>query len=482
MRQKCGTIKSFAAHEEFTKNDATLGKGPSASETKMWRYKKIMKVLLLDFGTFCDFKLVQVLLAEFVRRGHEIVHVTDSENRALIPMSGVQNVLYTVPHRAKEIMKDPKVMGETADETRSIFSMLRSRRSLSLAYFFMITEKMHLKSIWKEVNIVVIHYPALSFVASMPNDILKVTPLCVFYVAPGFPNKDVPWVLSKRLRDSKFKLRTRALAHENIRSTERLWSMQSLMSGLTSGFRVSLLKIMSEATLIAAWDPVLLPWVRTDLKIEKAGAILDRTLVKTKDNNAISPDAAAFVQKGRVAYLTLGSFTVDVTNIIVGILTMGYRVLYHDTHNVAESLLELKGIALTHADSCLIYKGYLQHETLVPKCSVIVTTGSICVVNIALFAGVPLVHIPILSEQYMWAKNYEKRSGVSFVDVEAAARTPHPDRAVIENTHHALKAIDSEKCRSFTRRVKESVRKRDGVSMIVTIVEKAFSSKRKNHA
>jgi len=87
-----------------------------------------MRIILFDFGTYCDFKLVYVILKALQRRGHHVTHVTDIENRALSRQTGVNTILYTLPERAKQLMLDPQITNYSANihNRKAIYSPIGS--------------------------------------------------------------------------------------------------------------------------------------------------------------------------------------------------------------------------------------------------------------------------------------------------------------------------------------------------------------------
>ena len=433
-----------------------------------------MRVLLFDFGTYCDFKLVYVILKALTRRGHHVTHVTDIENRAFARQPGVNTVLYTVPARAKDLMQDPKVVNDTTDDQRPVFRKFLSSNSRQIAYFFMVTEKRQLHDLWTQGDLVLLHYPALSFVGSMPAEVLRSAKVCVFYVAPGYPNCDMPWVFSQTMHDPNQRLRDPTQRDHNLKSTLQMWNQQSLMNFSSN----AVMELMQRAQIVALWDPKLMPWPKTPFRITKTGALLDRDALSGPFE--VDPVVRAFVKRsGLLMYFTLGSFSMPVYSIIKGLLATdpSLRILYHDTKKLAQNFPELLQIAQDQPSRLMIFTGFVPHEYIVPKCAVIGTTGSICLVNVALYYGVPYINIPMLNEQFMWAKNYKERAGVPYIDLPVALSTPDPDLAIAVMAHNAIEAVRSPKTRAFTNRVKKSVRERDGVALLVKAIEKQGKSK-----
>jgi len=343
-----------------------------------------------------------------------------------------------------------------------------------IGYFLLVTEKKQLHDIWSKGDLILIHYPALIFVSTMPAEILEATNICVFYVAPGYPNYDMPWVFSQRMRDPRTKLRTKS--NKNLKSTLRIWEQQSILNGSIN----VILNMMKRSQIVALWDSMLMPWPKTPFSVTKTGAFIDREALK--GSFEIDPTVRKFVEHGgQLMYFTLGTFNIPIYPIISGLLSVkNIRIIYHDTNNLSQNFPKFQQLVEQYHNRLIIFTGFIPHEYIVPKCRIIATTGSICLVNIALYYGIPYINIPMLNEQFMWAKNYKERAGVPYIDIPVALSRRNSDSVLATMAHDALIAVRSVKTKEFMAQVKKSVRANDGVKMLIKAIEKQVKAQKKS--
>lgn len=69
--------------------------------------------------------------------------------------------------------------------------------------------------------------------------------------------------------------------------------------------------------------------------------------------------------------------------------------------------------------------GYIPYTKMIPKSKLVIFTGSACLLNTCYLYKTPMYFVPVLAEQYFWAKNYHYFTGTSFdtIEFEASQRT-----------------------------------------------------------
>jgi len=430
-------------------------------------------VTLIDFGSYCDFSLTEIIVDSVLARGYTMTHVTgDTNGFAKTEKPGVKRVIYDQPESFKAALADPDIVNFMADEMTPLhekFSHPSARPCIKL--FKHITQL--LSEWWEVTDAVVIHYPVLSLISIPPN---FAKPIFVFYVAPGFANYSVAWPFSGRMRDSEYKLRNDVDAARNRESAISTWQIMSYGHGHVIN---TVYNIMKRAHIVTTWDTELLPPVEPDRSlrfVHNGGAIYDKKKLEagvTDIESKAEPALQLFVNRhaGALVYFSLGSFATNPTEILKGLLKKEAKIVYHDLKNMTSRYHEAAQIAAANPDSVMIVEKAFDHAWIVPKCRFIVTTGSICLANIALFYGVPMLTVPLLNEQYMWAKNLYQMCKIPFVDVRPLkGLAPIRDQVV-----ESVTAIESRRTADFFANVRAHVRNNDGCQMLVDVLDSVIN-------
>jgi hypothetical protein len=452
-----------------------------------------MKLAVIDGGTYCDFTLSYAVVKALLKEGHTIVLVTDKDNKVAKPLQGLEVVRYESV--LKEVSgDDPDVINDVA-ATSGV--PLENKLGAGIQFYNWVNNDMNslMKYVWPKVEGLVFHYPALSYIASIPQAVLESKHLCVFYVAPGYPNIDAPWVFSLRLQDRHFALRTQDPHQQvvNYNSPKVIWKQSSMLT-LWNNMLVE--NIMKRALIVSAWDPAYLPPTRPlpsdplEFNVRHAGAIVDleRIAIDFESIPLGLPGHVLQAQKSFVGaakdlvYVSLGSFDIGqkADELVVGLLNAvpDIKVFFHDTKKLQKPDGFLRSLESQHANRLLVWNGDgtpgsdgVPHEWIVPKCRFIVTTGSICLVNIALYHAVPMVIVPILTEQFFWGKNYQQQTGVPYVNVKDA------NESVVDQVRAATWALQQPHVAGFHAKVRESMLHNDGAKMLAEYVTKNITER-----
>ena len=420
-----------------------------------------MNVTVVDFGTYCDFKIVSFILSALVKRGYRVVHVTDDDNRLSDSKKlGVHRVVYFLPDSWKKLLKHPANINRISDSyTSSVSKFFSHGNGLIAFYLFLRAQKQALHDVWEQSDRILLHYPAIPFLATMPQRVVQATPFTIFLVAPAYPNRDIPWVFDSRLSETAFRLfNDRDTVREN-----NLRSTVSLLRAIPGMSASQVWSFLRSARLAAMWDPQYLPMPESPLHVVNIGALVDRPAIKT---STLPSKVRTFVEAGgRTVYISIGSFQRDISPVLLAMLSTGFRVIFHDTQKRAEEMPLLREISSGPKEALLVYPKFISHEAIVPCCRYVVTTGSICLVNVALYHGIPLLFIPMLNEQYMWAKNFQMQCGVPYVDYRLTFDEQWSQTLI------ALNSLKASKVTRFMERVQKSMQSSDGVQNLLKMLE-----------
>jgi hypothetical protein len=178
------------------------------------------------------------------------------------------------------------------------------------------------------------------------------------------------------------------------------------------------------------WDPCSVPALSfpKSLKVYQAGALLTPELTagsRQKVSSARSQSLTKMksILKGRqflifVSFGTYGKVSELVhpvqhllKNLNTYCKTQNGVVVYHNGGSLMADFIKSEKLG-----NIRLWDGFIQYEDVVPLASLVVFTGSCCLQNISLFHKVPMLFLPILNEQFYWAKNYMHHTGVPYID------------------------------------------------------------------
>ena len=446
-----------------------------------------MHLLAVDFGTYCDFKIMQQVIRSFLAAGHTVFYLTDAANRDWALAHGVVPLPYQLP---PWLRKNLGALANTAsDYTLSTLKRLVRWETVGMyAFLRTVTGLMKHVCAVHTFDAILFHYPALLLHMAVPRRVLETTPVAVMYVAPALPNETVPWLFTSTVRTQALYERghEREIADSHHRILRDLSPFRGKHWGLSSDFLEEALH--TKFHILASWDPKALPTIRSPgFPYLTTGAIVDRELVRRAQRELRRPVRTPFHEpapalraflagpKKRLVYFSTGSFPIDATTALLALRRLsgefGLRVLYHDVSRTASDAVR----ALECPDFHVLSRS-IPHEWIVPRCALVVTTGSVCLANICYLCRVPMLFVPILNEQHFWAKNYEHFTGVAPVDVLAVAQAhPQPDDQLAELLA-VLRAgvrasFESRRVAAYLGRVQASIEKRDGAALVARAVE-----------
>lgn len=133
-----------------------------------------------------------------------------------------------------------------------------------------------------------------------------------------------------------------------------------------------------------------------------------------------------------VAFLAFGSFgkhlsAENTRDIVRALVDAGYFCWLHGKCRIAEEDEEStrRGPNYTSPNFSALLRDayyklpdtYVAYDVVVPKTNIVVFTGSACLQTTCHALEKPMLFVPVLTEQFLWAKNYEHFTGVPYVDV-----------------------------------------------------------------
>lgn len=440
------------------------------------------KLLVVDMGTFCDNRLMDDALRH-ARPDYDMVYVTDKKRK--LPRNTDEALVYRF-----ETPTD--VTGTSASADADIeLDILDSQRT-AIGWGLVNPSKAYHAYTWVSTMAslvadalrdhapqgIVIHYAATMLLWWVPVEVLAKHKVFIIYHAPGLISRDVPWVFDRAMKDPSFTLYATSPAYraQCTASWHAYYNKLAMTTLAPAQLRAKLARIHH----IMCWDPTVTPAIRpafSGMHVHQPGALYTQRYASKRwyspGNAATSGNRAlaTWLKAAPTVLVTFGSYSAAqamsrlLPLMLRALEECGTRVLYHNvtsTTTISETPLRK------------VHQGWLPYEWVVPRCAAVMFTGSVCLQTVCAFNATPMIYVPLLSEQFFWARNYQAMTGTSYVKYTSA------DDAVVTDL---LKAwlVDSRtaRTRDYLKKCAASMRKHDG-SKGVSEVLKAVLQKHRN--
>jgi len=365
---------------------------------------KKTKILAIDLGTFCDNNLMINAISE-LHKTFDVIYLTDADNKLAAAVGRFHEIIHF--KTPSFFINDPEL--KIADTNHNIMLwVLKHPADAYMAFDWRtsMVSKIHEILALYDIQKIIILYPAMFLLWQIENDIFKKYPTYILYYAPGFVNKKIPWLFDSVLRSQNFKLYAN-FARENIQS-----GMKYIERGITSGVGggTSIAKKLRLLHHVFAWDQKITAGIKpyhSGLKVHKIGSILLKN-----ETRKIPSDVMDIVKrKKKLIFMSFGS----------------YGNSAELKKKVMHLIGELENYCKGEDDAHVIYhngdynspyitsiRGYIPYTKIIPKCKLVVFTGSACLANVCFYNQVPMHFLPLLTEQYFWARNYQHFTGCGF--------------------------------------------------------------------
>jgi hypothetical protein len=430
------------------------------------------KVLVCDVGTNCDWLLMATATRDLWTKGDvdHITYLTDKGNGMRLNPDGISRF----PEMKIVTMKPPPAMSDldmiAADSSFSMLELLkRHPRSVwenlrwVLESWQILSEELHTGGF----DYAVFAYSAMHLIFGNPS--AATLPVFILYWAPAVPNCLYAWPMDSRLRDP-------TLSGPSLREELNLESHASISAKLSLfGFPWNVAVVRRPRTSpciyhVFAWSKTLLPPGELEdftrfSGVPDGNASMAGPVVPLPQNGTTPEECRPFLTKlleGRqeharpLVYLTFGSFVPDkircpgFQNFMKGLL---------DYCQDADCILLVHGkveqLILPDQIGASVYlcPRYVNYVDVAEKCSLVVFSGSLCLQNICLAGGTPMVFVPLLNEQYFWGQAYKNCTGVPFIDLRVSNVDPKEVQDVLVK---ALAAKDSDEFKRLHQEVESS--------------------------
>lgn len=399
-------------------------------------------LLVIDIGTFCDFKMMDNAI-RYLRQKYKIVYITPKSHKLQ------EDDIVLKYNLSKEILENISNLSSILSE-KSVFEKIGSllKENFFLKEYFLMTHEM-VTLMRKAINKynpkgIVSHYGCLGQLLMLNRlDI----PTSILHFAPGsIPNENIPFVFDNILSNKNVKIDL------SVKDKKRnLVSCLSFQNTLKIFYSISHSlnfmeihnnKILNESQYtylsrmnhINTFSGPLIPKLKLYNKLPKLRmsylGILEADLPKQNLGKLWSILIDKKKKGKRILFFSMGSFLSKLMNkkykntsflkllmneIIEVSIKNNIFVLFHDDGNILSNKYK-KDIYERKADIEII-NTFISYTSIVPECDFVCFSGSLCLQNVCWRNECPFLILPILDEQYFWAKLYEHHTGISFIDI-----------------------------------------------------------------
>lgn len=401
-------------------------------------------ILAYDLGTYCDHVLMDNAISELAKK-YKIVYLTDKTHK--LPDNFIK-VPFTTPDF---FIKDPKI--KIADTNHNIvYWAVTHMDKVIEAYRWsrMIRTKItNLIKMYKFKAICIL-YPALGSLWLLKNYNI---PIYILYYAPGLVSENIPWLFDSRIKSSDYKLYDEENKDYNVESGLKYLKRLSMMSRR----KESIHQILRSVNHVICWDKTVLPepkYYYKDLKIHYAGAPINKKLLDKKKWSNTNKNVIDFIKKkDKIIFMSFGSYGDSplLNKAVKSILLQAEE--YCKNNNAG--LIFHNGGNIDNTDHRLIINGFIQYEYIVPRSNLIIFTGSVCLQNICLYNCKPMLFVPLLNEQFYWAKNWKYMTNIEYINYK------NPQYIDFDKIMQITK---------YSRSVSRSIKKADGAKAICKLI------------
>lgn len=400
------------------------------------------KILVLCLGTSCDFRLMDYAIHSIINphKRFSIIYISDSKH--IVP-TDCTGVYYETPDFVTEDPDLPLANTKMNDIYWGVVNIFKLYDALG---FYKDLTKLLLGTIEKYDPIALcILYPALGVLCRLPSEIFDKVPAHVIYYAPGFPNKEIPWLFDSRLKSSRFSIYKKKWVQNNIESGDKYISRILIGTGNEKN-------ILDKMNHVLCWDKNIIPSsvFPSYANVIRKGALNPTVKFMEKWPQVPRKLSPLFVRENNMIFMSFGTYgqsdllltclPILLQKLQAFCLKNNYFVLFHNPHS---------SISLTGTTEWLYqFTGYVPYEFVVPRSKLVIFTGSVCLQNICFYHKVPMLFLPLLSEQFFWSWNYKHYTDIKFINYKKQ-----------RNSIDIKKAIHSSKVKSYLRKVSNSMHK-----------------------
>ena len=365
-------------------------------------------ILIVDTGTFCDFKLMDVLVLQ-LRKKFQLIYITDRKH-SLVPEDIKIN--YNIPKFLLDQLSEitTSMTGTTFSKFKWIsFNPLKCLRAL--AYIINPIIKRAISRY--EPKLMIAHSSMLiQLILGYRLSRYFGIPTYIIHFAPGLiPNEQFPLSTCNLYKDPNYN------NYQSKNKVENLRSFKSIMSHLNINISE---KYFQKVTHINCFSEPLVnspTYGFQNLKIKNIGSFIP--LIKKKPlPSKLKLWMKQIPKKSKLFFFTLGSFSNVLIKLLPNILDQmisycekhQYFIIFQDDFS--------KNNYSQKSPQLYLSREFISYPTIIPHCNLVIFTSSICLQNICFNNLKPMLFIPYLVEQFLWGRVYKKYTKVPYYDFQ----------------------------------------------------------------
>lgn len=438
------------------------------------------EIIYCDFGTYCDFSISNQLITRLLESNFQVCYSTSDNNPFL---------KHKHPHLQVETYPSVPVLEIVPfAEMKNIISQLLKPSSTihtigllskQLETFQMIFEIIVKNFDPDSTKAIILTYPLTCVLKKLASVIPENVPLVLFYVTPAFPNVHLPWIFDDVLKDPDFSLYRYQNRKQHLSShTRNNWSISVCVDWkniftpfyIPNDYRDLKKKLVRQQIpnlfIVGAWNKDLIPSFLSPVSVPRSHWKIVNAIVD-QHSEPLPSVVQNFVRDGILVFMTFGSMNVPNIKSLVYVV---YRALQQQ--DIPMKLLvqgNKKQLRIHSKQNLLIYQGNISYSSILSKTRLLITTGSYCIQHLALLFRVPMLFVPILTEQYFWAKNYQYHTDTPYLEkVEDITNT----KAHVENVAKLISFALKNQSSPWLKKQQHHLEKYNGTRQFVSFLEK----------
>tara|TARA_B100000963_G_C22576677_1_gene648777 strand:+ start:167 stop:1480 length:1314 start_codon:yes stop_codon:yes gene_type:complete len=394
---------------------------------KLSREKQKEKILILDTGTFCDFKLMDTLVLN-LRKKFQLVYITDHKH--FLHSEDIK-INYSIPKFLLDELSE--IMSSMTTSTFSklkwiSFNPMKSLRAISYIVNPIINDTI----LTYKPKLMIAHSSQLiQLILGFRVSSYFNIPTYIIHFAPGLiPNDQFPLSTCNLYKDPNYNNYLSKNKLSNIISFKSIMSELNIKTSKIYFQRVTHINCFSDPYIN---EPT---YGFNNLKIETIGPFLP--LIEKRDlPSSLKSWMKQIPRDSRLLFFTLGSFSNVLIKLLPNILKefisycekYQYFLIFQDDFS--------KNDYSQKSPQLYLSRDFISYPSIVPLCDLVIFTGSLCLQNICFNYLKPMLFIPYLIEQFLWGRVYKKYTKIPFYDFQ------QPDKYNLSNLIN--KAINVDK-------------------------------------
>lgn len=441
-----------------------------------------MRILYCDFGTYCDFTISKQVITNLLQNNIHVLYITPNENKQIVKLMTnplLEVVKYTTYPPVKKVIHFAdilNVLSALLDFGKS-FKTIRMLVCLSQTFQRIVNI---VKNEWQSMDALLFTYPLLCIVRELitSSSLPPRLPIIVLYVAPAFPNIYIPWIFDKRIINLPGDIVSDKNKDMNVRS--HVWNDVAISLCGEKGQYINpfwgykknkqyLMKRFPNLYIISAWNKNLVPTKVAPLNVSPSHWFSVNGVFDRSPPGPLPPVVEEFLKKpGKLLYLTMGSMEVPGLSSFIRVLQTVIRgqdmkLLVHDNK---------KQLQFRSTDNLLVFKESISYGSILPRTDMLITTGSYCIVHLALLYHVPMLFVPVLTEQYFWAKNYQQQTGIPYIDNMSYSK----ENVRLVSERISL-IVQSKTLTKWLKKQSKNIKSSDGTNETVKVIKKIIKNR-----